>query len=600
MDRGAARSRKRAQQLVKPVDERRQDSSSAGPSRARARAESNSEAGPSRARGGGGSHAHGGGSKGKDRDASSEKSRHPKKSSQRRNIDGPVEQSRDPALYRPKAIRDATALVYSQDPFAFPPPDLSHVTRLDLEGSGVTDIEWLKGSRVTWLSLKGCQVERGWDAVGALGGLTVLNVSDCGLETLPRALEGCSRLKAFVGMNNPWEVLDEDIVGHWTELNSMIISHSLNLVKLPATLGRLYHLAKLTFSHCPKLTCGGIPDMSNLPVLRDVKMNNLLMLNDLSDHLAQWGRGSMSVLQESSSTSSSSTTTMAVIVNDRHGAGLQSIDIGNCALTWKTISSIFLSSSSRSTTDEPSFPNLRSLTLHGNPACLTEPTYPALLSSALPRLQIVDNKRVKEKTEKKERETKLEKKERERKQGKMKPSGNNQATFGPMRKWGQPEDTPEVKNKGTEMDAATTTGEKKRKTAVKPQHERNGRPGSLVDSNKVESMDKKRKAIPPDHPGPEGVTSSEPKAKKPRRKDEPSQIAEMETKSTTKSKPSKVSKSQTSVVGVVDVVGPAQNKHKPSSSSKATTTAGIDLKSLFDKDRDDNDDDDKGLGVGSW
>ena len=81
------------------------------------------------------------------------------------------EQSRDPTLYRPRAIRDSTALVYSSTPFATP-PTLQNVTRLDLEGSGVTDISWIKGSGVTWLSLKGCTIESGWDAVGSLDGLT--------------------------------------------------------------------------------------------------------------------------------------------------------------------------------------------------------------------------------------------------------------------------------------------------------------------------------------------------------------------------------------------------------------------------------------------
>lgn len=79
----------------------------------------------------------------------------------------------DPARFRPKAIRDSVALIWSQAEFALPPPSeiISKVTRVDLTGSPCTDISWLSGTNVTWLSLKGCKIEKGWEEVGALENL---------------------------------------------------------------------------------------------------------------------------------------------------------------------------------------------------------------------------------------------------------------------------------------------------------------------------------------------------------------------------------------------------------------------------------------------
>ena len=195
MDRGAARSRKRTKQLDKPVSRthERPGPNSRAPAtvtttgNAHPTRDAGPEAGPSRQR-------QQKAAKGEFRTKSIHarddeplfkptsgfESARPVIARKRRGEER-EEQSRDPALYRPKAIRESTALVYSSSPFTLP-PDLSHVTRLDLEGSGVTDVSWLKGSKVTWLSLKGCQLEKGWDAVGSLDALSgqsvfILNIT---------------------------------------------------------------------------------------------------------------------------------------------------------------------------------------------------------------------------------------------------------------------------------------------------------------------------------------------------------------------------------------------------------------------------------------
>lgn len=71
--------------------------------------------------------------------------------------------------YKPKAIRSSAALIWSEGAFEVPPSveRMEGVRRVDLSGSGVTDVSWVKGG-VTWLSLAGCPVEKGWEAIGEL------------------------------------------------------------------------------------------------------------------------------------------------------------------------------------------------------------------------------------------------------------------------------------------------------------------------------------------------------------------------------------------------------------------------------------------------
>jgi hypothetical protein len=84
-------------------------------------------------------------------------------------------QSRDPSLYKAKAVRTSAALVYSEAAFPLPPPKdlLKGVRRVDLAGSGVTDVGWLKECEdVTWLNLAGCEGLKGWEGVGELKNLS--------------------------------------------------------------------------------------------------------------------------------------------------------------------------------------------------------------------------------------------------------------------------------------------------------------------------------------------------------------------------------------------------------------------------------------------
>lgn len=162
MDRGAARSRKRAAKLDKgpatasspAVPPQHNDGSRLD--RPQGWNRDNATAGPSRARG----------------PLPSQEDSRPRKNA------APLQRPKkirkeitdDPNQYKPKAIRNSTALIYATEQFAIPPtPErLKGVTRIDLAGSDCSDVTWLEGTEVTWLSLKGCPVVKGWDAVGTL------------------------------------------------------------------------------------------------------------------------------------------------------------------------------------------------------------------------------------------------------------------------------------------------------------------------------------------------------------------------------------------------------------------------------------------------
>ncbi|WOO78790.1 uncharacterized protein LOC62_02G002328 [Vanrija pseudolonga] len=585
MDRGASRSRKRAEKASK--------TSAVPDTPAPAPKQRDVKALP------GGSK--GGKPKGKGKAGPSSKpvgGVHPERAERKRKAE---EQSKDPANYTAKAIRSAKALVFSQEAFTIPPPAerLAGVTRVDLEGSGATDVSWLAGSSVTWLSLKGCEVVDGWEAVGGLADLSVLNISATGITTLPKPLANLSKLKALVAMSNEFSTLDHGVVSGWKELNSIIVSHSPNLTSLPASLAELSNLSKLTLSHCPLLSAAGLPDLSALPHLRDVKANNLPRLTSLPAHLATWGTGVMSSDKDGA---------------PRRGQGLEVLDLGNCSLPFAAVSKIFgLAGKSKT----PQWGNLRSLTLRANPLALEKEDYAELLqaSADLPKLQIIDSRRVVERKRKGETpETKSERRARERKEAKMRPTGANETGGGAMRTWGkgdaEAEQPKEKKRKAKGEEGEERSVEKKRKAkgedaekaekkrkAVVVEDKAEARPKRVrEDKPEAEAKAKKPKATP-------RVVDADPEAPAPKkRKAAPALAAPAATAPTptdpSAAKPKKPSRNETAVVGVVEV-GAGKGERRPKSKT------GVDLKAVFGGGVStggggDDEASGSGLGVGGW
>ncbi|KAK4687716.1 hypothetical protein P7C73_g2401, partial [Tremellales sp. Uapishka_1] len=481
----------------------------------------------------------------------------------------------DPNAYKPKAIRNSTALIYSDSPFPIPPPeDLTKtVRRIDLVGSGVKDVSWLKEcGEVTWLSLAGCEIETGWEEVGGLGDLSVLNISGCGLTTLPKSLKSLGKLKAVVAMNNDWTSLDDEVIASWTDLNSLIVSHSPNLITLSDSLSTLHQLSKLTFSHCPRLT-SSLPDLSPLPLLRDVRMNNLPLLTFLPAHITTWGTGDMSLAQPSKTKNAS--------LRDL-GDGLEGLDLGNCSLSYDSIAPLFglISKPTKSKTNI-SWPHLRSLTLASNPLTITHPNYVDLLqtSDQLPNLQIIDAKRVVERKRKGEVQvSKHDRRQQVKLERRAKPTGANVVGEGTMRSWGadkaksEAEGVGEKKEKKQKRSAEEVETEADR--AVKPPKK------AKVAEKKTKHRSEKTLASEPIKPRPAPAQPAPPaKPVATETKADPTAVV---TKA-------KVSRNETSVVGVVEVGSASGKKDK-----KKDKSGGVDLAQMFAKKVDD------GLGVGGW
>ncbi|WWC98695.1 hypothetical protein V866_005588 [Kwoniella sp. B9012] len=612
MDRGAARSKKRAlkaqAQAQAPAQSQPQPQPQAGPSKPRPQG---SQAEPTG------------------------RPTLPKSNNKKRDRHVREEQSKDPSLYVPKAIRTSSALIYSKEPFDLPPsPErLANVTRIDLAGSGVKDVSWLKDAKgVTWLSLNGCQIERGWEQVGELDKLTVLNINGCGLSELPSSLAGLKGLKALVAMNNDWKELNEEVLKGWKELNSLIISHSPNLISLPTTLSSLYHLSKLTFSHCPKLTSDSLPDLSQLPLLRDVKMNNLPLLTQLPPHIVNWGKGNLDKVGKGKN-------------EDKFGDGLEVLDLGNCSLSFDSIKTIFnlgssSSSNSSGTKGKNRWNHLRSLSLHSNPLTTTHPNYVEMLqnhSGVLPNLQIIDAKRV---IERKRKGEISEKKLKHNKEKKAKPSGSNVTIMsGEMRKWGsgkqdngESKDAIEGEGEGEDEIVVKKNDRTLEKRDKKESKKRKHNDQAPVERTEGEEKNKKQKRtrIPSPAPAPaqekvkvKGITDS---SRTPQTQNQINTDKDNDEKNKNKEKSNK---QRDAVVGLIEINAKGEavqldSKKKKKMKAKLKKDGedggrgrGIDLREVFGKSKNvigqDTHDDEKndegegedngwgsGLGVGGW
>ncbi|CAK9786434.1 L domain-like protein [Cutaneotrichosporon oleaginosum] len=555
MDRGAARSRKRSQKMDKapkadPVESNAQLAKLLQPT------------------------------KGKDKGAG--KGRPQRK--QKERVDA------GPDQYKAKAIRTAHALVYAQSAFAIPPPPerLEGVTRIDLDGAECTDVSWIPPS-VTWLSVKGCAVTKGWEVVGALEGLTVLNISNCGLTSLPSPLAGLKSLKALVATGNEWTALNDAVVAGWKELNSLIVSHSPNLSSLPSSLASLPHLSKLAFSHCPRLDAAGLPDLSPLPLLRDVKANNLARLSTLPPHLVRWGTGDLAAVGKSGD-----------------GDGLEVLDLGNCSLPYAAVAGVFGLSRPGKT---PRWAHLRSLTLRANPLAVEVPAYADQLQASpdLPKLQIVDARRVKERARAGEVQmSRRERKAREAQEKKARPTGAN-GSGGKMRAWGAPEkeeaETEESEKKERRRsDAAEERPAKRRVEATEPKDKKKRK----LDGPKAEKAEKRKREEPA------AESAAEPKRKRKHGRGEEKEKGKAEAMAVaTPHKPVVVVKAAPQVRAAapavvathVAVADPAAQRAKKPGRSETAVVGVVDVapaRGGLDLNEALKEEEGSGLGAGGW
>jgi hypothetical protein len=368
-----------------------------------------------------------------------------------------------------------------------------------------------------------------------------------------------------------------------------VLSHSPNLTGLPKSLGHLSQLSKLTCSHCPRLSPSKIPDLSDLPLLRDVKMNNLALVDSIPSHMVRWGTGRLPPNEHNATT--------------RQGDGLEVLDLGNCSLPFSAVQDAFLSKK---------WSQLRSLSLHSNPLAISNPDYANTLqdSDTLPKLQIIDSKRVVERKRKGEvQESKIERRRREKKEKKRMTGANARETTGKVRVWGETEGQSSSATTGTETTTSDSTID-----AVKTKDSKKDAP---KESTKIEKRKAQTSAATEDSTAndsssrPDGSETAMPAAKK-RKRVKSSRNEDISavipasrdigtgSESRQGPKPAKIPSTAAPMAVVSDTV--TQKPRKKVDEGKVETVAksagGVDLTQVFGKPQ--MKDDEGGLGVGGW
>lgn len=290
------------------------------------------------------------------------------------------------------------------------------------------------------------------------------------------------------------------------------------------------------------------------------------------------------------------------------------LDLGNCSLPFSVIKTVFLAQD---------WPQLRSVSLHSNPLAVTNPDYAEILrdSDRLPKLQIIDAKRVVERKRKGEvQESKIERRRREKKEKRRITGANARGDTENMRVWGgkikdevKPSDgdvKPPGKPKAKEGKAAVVSEDlesepKKRKrsaretepvTAARKEDSSVGVPAAAAaDDKESESAgaNKKRKRSKPN----KGAET----------KDTPV-VPKLTTKPSTEKGKATANTTATATTPVLPQIAPlakateAKRKPKRSEGGKVETVkssaGGVNLNEVFTKPKAQ--DDAGGLGVGGW
>ena len=269
--------------------------------------------------------------------------------------------------------------------------------------------------------------------------------------------------------------------------------------------------------------------------------------------------------------------------DSRKGQGLEVLDVGSCSLADTALAVL----------KKAQMTNLRSLTLHHNPLARSMPNYAEELQglSGLPKLAIIDNKRVVERVKKPESEKK------KNKGVKGKASGANVDSTTKMRTWGEKveggshEASPEapVVTDGVKADKKEKKRKREDDTAAAEKSKTKGEKGSRreAEADKPEkrskTTDKASKAAPPRPAVAAAVPAPTIPVKDAIKTADPSALS---------ANAKKHSKNETGVYGVVDVVAPSAEKSKNKVKKEkrkengggadgAKSDGGIDLKKMF-------------------
>ncbi|GAA5987513.1 hypothetical protein JCM10908_001985 [Rhodotorula pacifica] len=198
--------------------------------------------------------------------------------------------------------------------------DYTALTKLNLSNCGLTSIGFVKEAArsLTWLNVTGNDLsgDGAWDGVETLSTLFVLNASHCKLTETPRCVASLKTLKALVLSHNSLTKLEH--VANLPDLNTIVVSNNA-LTALPRSLATLPALKKISAAH-NQLSPPGLPDLSALSHLHELRLNDNRPLSSLPSHFGSWGKAPLPTPVADS----------GYQTNKPRKGGLEILDLGNC------------------------------------------------------------------------------------------------------------------------------------------------------------------------------------------------------------------------------------------------------------------------------
>ncbi|GAA5873198.1 hypothetical protein JCM8547_006812 [Rhodosporidiobolus lusitaniae] len=235
-------------------------------------------------------------------------------------------------LEQPK--QHSTALDLSNQALAESPADdaLAGCQKLNLSNCSLASIAFVRAAAgsLTWLNVSGNDLSAAdaWDGIGELKGLFVLNANNCNLSVVPPCVASLSSLKALVLSHNQLKRLEH--VSSLPDLNTIVVSNNA-LTALPSSLSTLPSLKKISAAH-NQLTPSGLPDLSSLSHLHEIRLNDNPALTSLPPHFGSWGKAPLpaSSLPDPSFAEDARKGKGAEKQRQKTRQGIEILDLGNC------------------------------------------------------------------------------------------------------------------------------------------------------------------------------------------------------------------------------------------------------------------------------
>ncbi|GAA5961321.1 hypothetical protein JCM3765_004373 [Sporobolomyces pararoseus] len=216
------------------------------------------------------------------------------------------------------------------------PPNLAkeypRLGKLNLTDCGLTNIGWISQVKntLTWLNLSGNKLrdKSAWQGIDQLKTLYVLNASHCELTEVSQCISSLQSLKALVLSHNSLTSLEH--IRNLPDLNTIVVSNN-QLTSLPSTLTSLPSLKKISASH-NLLTPTGLPNLSSLSHLHELRFSHNPNLTSLPSHFGGWGKQPLPAGGESNERPEHGRRGRGVAGSVSKRQGIEILDLSSCGI----------------------------------------------------------------------------------------------------------------------------------------------------------------------------------------------------------------------------------------------------------------------------